>query len=86
MLDESLEVTVLYDFYGPLLTEKQQTFVDLYYNENLSLNEIARQFGVTKQAVSDGLKKSEKALKHYEEILGLVSRWKTEVGVAHIGA
>ena len=59
MLEESLEISVLFDFYGPLLTERQQTFVDLYFNEDLSLTEIADRFGVTKQAVSDGLKKSE---------------------------
>ena len=81
MLEESLEITVLFDFYGPLLTERQQTFVDLYFNENLSLNEIAEEFGVTKQAVSDGLKKSEKALRKYEEKLGLVERWKNEKGI-----
>ena len=86
MLEESLEISVLYDFYGPLLTERQQTFVDLYFNEDLSLNEIAEQFGVTKQAVSDGIKKSEKALRHYEEKLGLVQRWKTEIGVDRLGA
>jgi len=86
MLEETLEITVLFDFYGPLLTEKQQTFVDLYFNENLSLTEIAEQFGVTKQAVSDGLKKSEKALRHYEEKLGLVERWKNEIGIQKLGA
>lgn len=86
MLEESVEISVLYDFYGPLLTEKQQTFVDLYFNENLSLSEIAQQFGVTKQAVSDGLKKSEKALRHYEEKLGLVDRWKVEIGLDKLGA
>ena len=85
MLQESLEISVLLDFYGPLLTEKQQTFVDLYFNENLSLSEIAQEFGVTKQAVSDGLKKSEKALRRYEEKLGLVKRWKQEIGFVDPG-
>ncbi len=86
MLKDSLEISVLFDFYGPLLTEKQQTFVDLYCNENLSLSEIAEEFGVTKQAVSDGIKKSEKALKKYEEKLGLVERWKSEMGIQSLGA
>ena len=85
MLEESLEISVLFDFYGPLLTERQQTFVDLYFNENLSLNEIAEEFGVTKQAVSDGIKKSEKALHKYEEKLGLVERWKNEIGIQNLG-
>ena len=85
MLQESLEISVLFDFYGPLLTDRQQTFIDLYFNENLSLNEIAHEFGVTKQAVSDGLKKSEKALGRYEEKLGLVERWKNEIGITNLG-
>ena len=85
MLQETLEISVLFDFYGPLLTERQQTFVDLYFNENLSLSEIADQFGVTKQAVSDGIKKSERSLRRYEEKLGLVERWKNEMGVAELG-
>ncbi len=85
MLQETLEISVLFDFYGPLLTERQQTFVDLYFNENLSLSEIADQFGVTKQAVSDGIKKSERSLRKYEEKLGLVARWKNEMGVAELG-
>ena len=85
MLQESLEISVLFDFYGPLLTERQQTFVDLYFNENLSLSEIANEFGVTKQAVSDGIKKSEKALRRYEEKLGLVERWKNEIGIVNLG-
>ena len=52
----------------------------------LSLSEIAEEFGVTKQAVSDGLKKSEKALYRYEEKLGLVQRWKNEMGISSLGA
>ena len=85
MLEESLEISVLFDFYGPLLTERQQTFVDLYFNENLSLSEIADEFGVTRQAVSDGIRKSEKALHKYEEKLGLVKRWKNEMGIGSLG-
>jgi len=85
MLEDSLEITVLFDFYGPLLTERQQTFVDLYFNENLSLSEIADEFGVTKQAVSDGLKKAERSLRRYEEKLGLVERWKDEKGIQVLG-
>ena len=85
MLQESLEISVLFDFYGPLLTERQQTFVDLYFNENLSLTEIAKAFGVTKQAVSDGLKKSETALRKYEDKLRLVERWKSEIGIKDLG-
>ena len=85
MLQEALEISILFDFYGPLLTDRQQTLVDLYFNENLSLSEIAEEFGVTKQAVSDGIKKSEKALRKYEDKLGLVERWKNEIGITKLG-
>ena len=81
MLEDSFEISVLYDFYGPLLTEKQQKFVDLYHNENCSLTEIAEAVGVSKQAVSEGLKRAEKALTNYEEKLGLAARWKRENGI-----
>ena len=81
MLQDSFEISVLYDFYGPLLTEKQQRFVDLYHNENCSLTEIAETVGVSKQAVSEGLKRAEKALNNYEEKLGLAARWKRENGI-----
>lgn len=85
MLEESLEISMLYDFYGPLLTERQQSFVELYFNENLSLNEIAADAGVSKQAVSEALKKAEKALRNYEDKLGLVARWKRENNVLEAG-
>jgi len=81
MLEENLEISILFDFYGPLLTERQQSFVRLYYDENCSLTEIADNQGVSKQAVSSGLKKAEKQLRTYEEKLGLVARWKKEIGI-----
>ena len=81
MLDEGFEISILFDFYGPLLSDRQQEFVRLYFCENCSLTEIASQSGVTKQAVSTGLKAAEKKLKNYEEKLGLVARWKSENGI-----
>lgn len=81
MLETSVEISILFDFYGPLLTERQQAFVRLYYDENCSLTEIAEDQKVTKQAVSAGLKKAEAQLKNYEEKLGLVARWKKEIGI-----
>ena len=50
---KNLEITVLYDFYGDLLTEKQQEVIELYYNEDLSLAEIAALSGITRQGVRD---------------------------------
>ena len=81
MLEETFVISTLYDFYGPLLSEKQQRFVDLYFNEDCSLTEIAETVGVSKQAVSEGLKRAEKALQNYEDKLGLVARWKRENGI-----
>lgn len=81
MLEDSLEISMLYDFYGPLLSERQQEFIRLYYDENLSLTEIAEGLGVSKQAVSSGIKSAEKKLKFYEEKLALVARWKRENGI-----
>ena len=81
MLEDTFEISTLYDFYGPLLSEKQQRFVDLYFNEDCSLTEIAETVGVSKQAVSEGLKRAEKALQNYEDKLGLVARWKRENGI-----
>lgn len=81
MLDNSMEIGILYDFYGPLLTERQQAFIHLYFNEDCSLTEIAENQNVSKQAVSAGLKKAEKRLRNYEEKLGLVARWKKEIGI-----
>lgn len=66
----------LYDFYGQLLTERQQEFMDLYYREDLSLGEIAERFEISRQAVYDNLRRSEKLLEEYEEKLQLLSRTK----------
>ena len=81
MLKESFEISILFDFYGPLLSERQQEFVKLYHDEDCSLTEIAEISGVTKQAVSVALKAAEKKLRFYEEKLGLVARWKRENGI-----
>lgn len=70
-MDLLLELSILFDYYGSLLTETQQTICDMYYNQNLSLAEIAEDLGITKQGVRDALKKSEKLLKRYEECLSI---------------
>ena len=78
MLDKFSEMSLLYEFYGSLLTERQRQFVDLYYNENLSLTEIGESLGISKQAVSDGLKKAEAQMTKYESTMGLLANWKEE--------
>lgn len=75
MLERFARVNLLYDFYGPLLTERQRRFMELYYQQDLSLGEIAMECGVTRQAVYDTLRRAEAALEGYEEKLGLVQRF-----------
>ena len=53
-----LEMSLLFDFYGETLTEKQRELFDLYYNEDLSLSEIAEHAGITRQGVRDSIKRS----------------------------
>lgn len=75
MSDHTLQMTMLFDFYGELLTDKQREYFDLYYNEDLSLAEIAEQAGITRQGVHDNLVRAENALKEYETKTGLLARF-----------
>lgn len=72
---KKVRMNLLYDFYGQLLTKKQRTFFDLYYQADLSLGEIAAQHDVTRQAVYDILKRSERALEEFEAKLNLVDKY-----------
>lgn len=65
-------MAMLYDFYGPMLTSRQQELMRAYYLEDLSLAEIAGEDGVSRQAVHDLIKRSEAALHEYEARLGFV--------------
>lgn len=75
MFDKILQMNLLYDFYGQLLTEKQQEALQLYYSYDLSLGEISEQLGVSRQAIYDTIKRSEKLLFDYEQKLGLVAKF-----------
>ena len=75
VIDDVLEISLLYDFYGELLPARQREVLSLYYEENLSLSEIAEEFGISRQGVHDALKNGEKRLNGYEEKLGLVRRF-----------
>jgi len=66
---------MLYDFYHQLLTEKQKTYMELYYREDYSLGEIANETNVSRQAVYDNIKRTEQLLESYEEKLQLYSKF-----------
>lgn len=70
-----LDRSLLLDFYGELLTEKQRTACELHWNEDLSLAEIAEQEGLSRQGVWDILRRAEAALRDYEAKTGLVGRF-----------
>ncbi|MDD4593386.1 MAG: YlxM family DNA-binding protein, partial [Parabacteroides sp.] len=75
MLEKTEHMIMLKDFYGPLLTLKQQDLMSLYYEDDWSLSEIAENRGTSRQAVYDVLKRAETALQEYEERLGLVDKF-----------
>ncbi len=72
---KDLRISLLYDFYGQLLTEKQQEAIELYYNEDLSLAEIAQFDAITRQGVRDSIKRAEAQLLEFEERLGLLAKF-----------
>ena len=78
LLEHYFRVTALLDFYGALLTDKQRQYLEYHFLNDLSLAEIAEEFGVSRQAVHDVLKRSESILEEYESRLGLVARNQAE--------
>ena len=71
---DALEMALLFDCYGGLLTEKQSECFDMRYNQDMSLGEIAQELGVSRQAVSDNLTRTEALLRKMEENVGCVRR------------
>jgi predicted DNA-binding protein YlxM (UPF0122 family) len=69
--------SLLYDYYGALLGERQNEIFQLYHEDNLTLAEIAEGFGISRQAVHTALKKAEQALSEFERDLGLVAKHET---------
>ena len=67
--------SMLFDFYGELLTDKQREYFDLRYNEDLSLGEIAEQSGISRQGVWDIIRRAETAMTEIEEKTGLIKRF-----------
>ncbi|MBR2010791.1 MAG: hypothetical protein IKA06_03485 [Clostridia bacterium] len=74
MFEKNLQLVELIDVYAELLTDRQQRLLDLYYNQDLSLGEIADDVGISRQGVRDSLKKAERELYFFESKLHLVAR------------
>ena len=72
---KNLEISFLLDFYGEMLTKKQHDFLIYYYDEDLSLSEIAENEGITRQGVRDAIKRAENQLFDMENRLGLAKRF-----------
>ena len=70
MKNQAYRMALLYDFYGDMLTDRQKEFYDLYYNEDLSLAEIAENYGITRQGVRDVIVRAEAILTDLEEQFG----------------
>ncbi len=75
MKNQAYRMTMLYDFYGELLTERQQEFFDLYYNEDLSLAEIAENYGISRQGVRDVIVRAEGIMTEMEDKTGIIKRF-----------
>lgn len=73
-MDEALEMALLFDYYGGMLTGKQAEYFDMRYNQDLSLSEIAEHQGVSRQAVFDNLTRTEALLRRMEEKIGFIKR------------
>ena len=70
---DALQLSLLFDYYSELLTEKQKICFDLYYNQDLSLAEIAAEAGISRQGVHDSIARAEAILKSMEEKTGWVA-------------
>lgn len=73
-MEEKIEISILLSLYGNLLTETQKKYMELYYNEDLSLSEIGDNENITRQAVRTILVKSKNKLKEYESQLGFMKK------------
>ncbi|WP_040228091.1 putative DNA-binding protein [Bhargavaea cecembensis] len=76
LLEKTTRINFLLDFYQALLTDKQRSYMELYYLDDLSLGEIAEQYGVSRQAVYDNIRRTEAMLEEYEEKLRLFGKFR----------
>lgn len=86
-MEKNIEVSLLLDFYGELLKPGVRQTIDLYYNDDLSLSEVAQQCGITRQGVRDSVKRGEARLYEFESKLGLMQRFRqVESGLDEIAS
>lgn len=81
-LDRVVRVAQLLDLYGGLLTERQSRFIEMHYNEDLSFGEIAKEAGISRQAVHEAVKHGEAALAEYEDKLKLLAKGYSKTAAA----
>lgn len=74
-MEKDIRISLLFDFYGPVLSDKIRKAVDLYHNDDLSLSEISLEMGITRQGVRDLVKRGEQRLLEYESRLKLFERF-----------
>lgn len=74
-IEKTNRMNALFEFYSTLLTEKQMNYIELYYADDFSLGEIAEEYGVSRQAVYDNIKRTGKILENYERKLHLYSNF-----------
>ena len=76
MFEKNLEINYLLDFYGEVLSERRRTVLEMYYNDDYSLAEIALDIGISRQGVRDIIKKAEEELIYLEDKLGLLKKFR----------
>ena len=77
MFEKNLEINYLLDFYGEVLNDRRRTVLEMYYNDDYSLAEIAADIGISRQGVRDLIKKAEEELLYLEEKLGLFKKFRS---------
>ena len=78
MKSQAYRMAMLYDFYGDVLTDRQKEFFDLYYNDDLSLAEIAENAGISRQGVRDVLVRAEATMQEVEDKTGIIRRFEAQ--------
>jgi hypothetical protein len=80
-IEKTNQMNALFDFYGSLLTDKQKSYMQLYYADDFSLGEIAEEFEVSRQAIYDNIRRTENSLMEYERKLHLLEDFNTTMAV-----